>query len=419
MAEAATGCGEFDPAASTLEQARTAILEACQAVTESEEVALDAALGRTLAAPVMARLDVPPAAVSAMDGYALRAADTGSAAQLELVGTSAAGHPWDGEVRPGQCVRILTGAVVPAGADAVIMQEQVECLNPTTIRLSRGGITAGHNIRGRGEDTAGGSALYPQGQYLGAAEIGVLASQGIGRLRVLRRPRVAFFSTGDELVSLDAPLGPGQIHDSNRHTLRALLQACPVEVLDYGVVRDTETEVRETLMKAGAEADAIITTGGVSVGDADHVTRVLQTSGQIGFWKLAIKPGRPLAFGQFAGAHFFGLPGNPVAVITTFALLVRPALLQLAGRTAPRLEPRTALLLEDLSKRPGRQDFQRAILETDSEGWVVRPAGGQGSHQLRAMSEANAYVVLPRESAGARAGEWVEVLPFSELFPEP
>lgn len=419
MAEAATGCDEFDPGASTLEQARAAILEACQAVTDSEAVALDAALGRTLAEPVIARLDVPPAAVSAMDGYALRAADTASGAQLELVGTSAAGHPWDGEVRPGQCVRILTGAVVPAGADAVIMQEQVERPGATTIVLSRGGIAAGHNIRGRGEDTAGGAPLYPQGQYLGAAEIGVLASQGIGRLRVLRRPRVVFFSTGDELVPLDVPLGPGQIHDSNRHTLRALLQACPVEALDYGVVRDTETEVRETLMKAGAEADAIITTGGVSVGDADHVTGVLQTSGQIGFWKLAIKPGRPLAFGQFGGAHFFGLPGNPVAVITTFALLVRPALLQLAGRTAPTPETRTARLLEDLSKRPGRQDFQRAILETDAEGWVVRSAGGQGSHQLRAMSEANAYVVLPRESAGARAGEWVEVLPFSELFPEP
>ncbi|OOC48434.1 gephyrin-like molybdotransferase Glp [Thioalkalivibrio versutus] len=417
MPEAAPGCDEFDPSAKTLEQARAAILEACRTITQSEQVTLEETLGRTLAQPIHARIDVPPAAVSAMDGYALRAADATDGACLALVGTSAAGHPWDGELQPGQCLRILTGAVVPAGAELVIMQEQVQ-RDGESITLQNGGLTPGHNIRGPGSDTAAGSPLYASGQRIGAAEIGVLASQGIARVSVLRRPRVAFFSTGDELVPVDQPLGPGQIHDSNRHTLRALLSAYPVEVLDYGVIRDTEAEVSRALTRAGADADMIITTGGVSVGDADHVTRVLQASGQVGFWKLAIKPGRPLAFGQFGRAHFFGLPGNPVAVMTTFALLVRPALLQLAGRDATEPQTLNARLLEDLYKTPGRKDFQRALLETDDRGWVVRAAGGQGSHQLRAMSEANAYVVLPRESSGARAGDWVEVLPFREIFPE-
>ncbi|WP_019624763.1 gephyrin-like molybdotransferase Glp [Thioalkalivibrio thiocyanoxidans] len=409
-------CDEFDPNALTLEQARAAILQACDALAESETVPLASALGRTLAEPIAARIDVPPAAVSAMDGYALRAGDAVEGRELMLAGTSAAGHPWDGTVAPGQCVRILTGAVVPEGADVVIMQEQIERVGETGIRLHNGGLAFGHNIRGPGSDTARGTALFNQGQVIGAAEIGVLASQGIAELRVLRKPRVAFFSTGDELVPLGEPLGPGQIHDSNRHTLRALLASYPVEALDYGVIRDTEAAVREALERAGQEADLIITTGGVSVGDADHVTRVLQASGQVGFWKIAIKPGRPLAFGRFGNAHFLGLPGNPVAVMTTFALLVRPALQALAGRDTTPPHTISARLVEDLRKTPGRKDFQRAVLATDERGWVVRSAGGQSSHQLRAMSEANAYIVLPRESDGARVGEWVEVLPFREVF---
>ena len=417
MAQAPAGCDEFDPSALTLEQARAAIIDACRAIDEQEDIALENALGRTLAQPLAARLDVPPAAVSAMDGYALRAADAVAGAELPLVGTAAAGHPWEGELGPGQCVRILTGAVVPAGAEVVIMQEQVERTGPETIRLGKGGFAPGHNIREAGSDTAGGSELYPAGQHLGPTEIGVLASQGFARVPVLRRPRVAFFSTGDELVPLGQTPGPGQIHDSNRHTLRALLAAYPVEALDYGVIEDSEEAVRAALTRAGEEADLIITTGGVSVGDADHVTGVLQAAGNIGFWKLAIKPGRPLAFGHFGGAHFFGLPGNPVAVMTTFALLVRPALQILAGQEPAPLQTVQARLAEDLRKTPGRKDFQRGILETDDRGWMVRSAGGQNSHQLRAMSDANAYIVLPRESDGARAGEWVEVLPFSAIFP--
>ncbi|WP_018862076.1 MULTISPECIES: gephyrin-like molybdotransferase Glp [unclassified Thioalkalivibrio] len=416
MAQAAPSCDEFDPNALTLEQARAAILQACDALTEFETVPLESALGRTLAEPIAARIDVPPAAVSAMDGYALRADDAVEGRELILAGTSAAGHPWDGTVEPGQCVRILTGAVVPDGADVVIMQEQVERIGESGIRLNNGGLAPGHNIRGPGSDTARGIALFDQGQVIGAAEIGVLASQGIAELRVLRKPRVAFFSTGDELMPLGQTLGPGQIHDSNRHTLRALLAAYPVEALDYGVIRDTEAAVREALERAGQEADLIITTGGVSVGDADHVTRVLQASGQVGFWKIAIKPGRPLAFGRFGNAHFLGLPGNPVAVMTTFALLVRPALQILAGHDTAPPQTISARLVEDLRKTPGRKDFQRAVLATDDRGWIVRSAGGQSSHQLRAMSEANAYIVLPRESDGARVGEWVEVLPFREVF---
>ncbi len=411
----AAACDEFDPTALTVEQARAAILEACRAVTGTRTRSLETATGRVLAADVHARLDVPPARVSAMDGYALRAADARVAgSRLRRVGQAAAGHPWDGTLPPGSCVRILTGAVVPDDADTVVMQEHVTP-DGDSVQFDRP-APENANIRGPGEDTRRGEALYRTGQVLGAAEIGVLASQGIAEVDVLRKPRVVFFSTGDELVPVDEPLEPGQIHDSNRHMLRSLLSRYAVKARDYGIIPDDEDAVREALESAGREADLILTTGGVSVGDADYITRILQERGEVGFWKIAMKPGRPLAFGRFGQARFVGLPGNPVSAMATFGLFVGPALRSLAG--LPVGEPRTlrARLCEDLRKRPGRTDYQRAIVETEDGVDVVRSAGGQGSHQLSAISRANAFVVLPREADGARAGEWVEVLPFSELY---
>ncbi len=405
---------ETDPNTLTVEQALARVLAACAPVAGSETLAITDALDRVLAAPVTARIDVPSSRNSAMDGYALAAGDAHVGARLRVAGLSAAGHPWDGQIGPGECIRILTGAVVPESADTVIMQEQV--------RAEAGFVTLateprpGAHIRNPGEDTRAGTVILNGGRRLTAADIGLLASQGIGEVTLVRRPKVAFFTTGDELVPIDQPLGPGQVHDSNRYTLRALLSRYPVEFIDLGVVADTESAVRTALTHAGETADLMLTTGGVSVGDADFVSRLLQSEGKTDFWKVAMKPGRPLAFGRFGQAVFLGLPGNPVSVMATFSLFVRPALLRLCGTDPERPWTLRAYLLDDLRKNPGRADFQRGILEQRDGEWTVRSTGGQGSHQLRSMSVANAYIVLPRESNGAAAGDTVEVIPFQSVF---
>ncbi len=410
----ATCMDESDPQALTVEQALERILAACGPVAGTQSLALAEALDRVLATPVTARIDVPPARNAAMDGYALRAAEGQTGARLRIVGVSAAGHPWAGQLQPGQCVRILTGAVVPESADTVIMQEQVEAEHEH-VTLQREAAANAH-IRQAGEDTRGGEVILETGRQLTPADLGLLASQGIGEVTVVRRPRVVFFTTGDELVPVGQPLQPGQIHDSNRYTLRALLSRYPVDFLDYGVIADTEDAVRTALNQAGAHADLILTTGGVSVGDADFVSRLLQREGNVGFWKVAMKPGRPLAFGHFGRARFLGLPGNPVSVMATFSLFVRPALLRLCGTTPEPPWTLHARLVEDLRKNPGRTEFQRGILAQENGEWTVRSTGGQGSHQLRSMSLANAYIVLPRDSRGATAGETVEVIPFQSVF---
>jgi molybdopterin molybdotransferase len=415
MSIAPTRQDESDPNGLTVEQALERVLAESRPVGGTETLAIAAALDRVLAQPVTARIDVPPARNSAMDGYALRGGDGQAGNRLRLVGVSAAGHPWNGPVGPGECVRILTGAVVPEGADTVVMQEHVSVTEGKEVTLERDAARGAH-IREPGEDTRAGTVILDAGRRLTAADIGLLASQGIGEVIAVRRPRVVFFTTGDELVPIGQPLGPGQIHDSNRYTLAALLTRYPVEFVDLGVIADTEEAVRSALTQAGATADLILTTGGVSVGDADYVSRLLQQEGQVGFWKVAMKPGRPLAFGRFGNALFLGLPGNPVSAMATFSLFVRPALLRLCGTAAHPPWTLQARLLEDLRKSPGRTDFQRGILEQRDGEWVVQSTGGQGSHQLRSMSVANAYIRLPADSSGARAGEQVEVIPFQSVF---
>ncbi len=405
---------EHDPAMLTVEQALERVLSACVPVKGNDTLAITDALDRVLAEPVTARIDVPSARVSAMDGFALSTTSTRAGARLRIAGVSAAGHPWNGQLATGECVRILTGAVIPESADTVVIQEHARAEGGfiTLERQPRAGV----HIRNPGEDTRAGTVILGPGRRLTAADIGLLASQGISDVTVVRRPKVAFFTTGDELVPIGQTLGPGQIHDSNRYTLRALLSRYPVQFIDLGVIPDAEDAVRSALTHAGESADLMLTTGGVSVGDADFVSRLLRSEGDTDFWKVAMKPGRPLAFGRFGQAMFLGLPGNPVSVMATFSLFVRPALLRLCG-TVP--EPPLSLqarLLEDLEKDPGRADFQRGILERRNGEWTVRSTGGQGSHQLHSMSVANAYIVLPRESAGASAGDIVEVIPFQSVF---
>lgn len=339
-------------------EARQRLIEALQPVTAvTESVSLSDAVGRLLALPVAAPFDVPPEANSAMDGYAISARDIPEEGlvSLQLAGTAWAGKPYDSRVSAGEAVRIFTGAVMPEGTDTVVIQEHVRA-NDETVQIDSA-VVARRNVRSAGEDVAAGEAVFAQGRRLLAADIGVLASLGFARVPVRARLRVAWFTTGDELVSLDeaaseqdsdssadqlvsvGPPGSGLLYDSNRHTLRALLSQTDVELIDMGVVPDTLEATRAAFATAAVEADLVISSGGVSTGDADFVRQVFHELGSVAFWRLAMRPGRPLAFGHVGQAAFFGLPGNPVAVMVTFLQFVLPALRSLSGEVADSWEP--------------------------------------------------------------------------------
>lgn len=374
-------------------------------------VALRAALGEILAEPLRTAVSVPAHDNSAVDGYALRHADD-DFAQLRIVGTAAAGHPYSGTLGAGECVRIMTGAVVPAGADAVVMQERVR-RDGDHITTTQWPV-AGNNIRRAGEDLQAGDCILDAGRRLTAADLGVIASTGQAELYVKRPLRVAFFSTGDELRGVGEPLGPGEIHDSNRYSLYGMLTQLGVEVMDLGTIKDDPETLASALRQGARDADAIVTSGGVSVGDTDHLPALLDQHGELLFRSIAMKPGRPVTVGRFSGAWYFGLPGNPVSVMTTFTQLVTPALRRLAGeaqRPARRMRVTTQ---SPLGKTPGRQDFQRGRLIEGSDGQLeVVSVGHQGSGVLRSMSEADCFIVLPAERGSVEQGEIVEVEPFA------
>jgi molybdopterin molybdotransferase len=400
-----------------LETARARMIADIVPVAEPEVVDLRGALGRVLAGDVRSTVDVPSHRNSAMDGYALAGVDLPSAGtgSLEIAGTSWAGRPYLGDVRRGQCVRIMTGATLPEATDTVVMQEHVR------LREGRVEIEAGHrvgqNVRPAGEDIKRGEIALVAGTVLRPAEIGLLASLGVGQVTVRRRPRVAIFSTGDELRSIGEELALGQIYDSNRYSLHGMLTRLQVEVIDLGVVKDTREDTLRAFQTAAAQADAIITSGGVSVGEADYVTETLQQHGQFGFWKVAMKPGKPLAFGRFGQAWFFGLPGNPVSVMVTFYQLVQPALLALAGvaNADPPILVRAACQTR-LRKKPGRHEFHRGVLtRLPMGGYTVRSTGHQGAGVLRSMSEANCFILLPLDQGDVEPGTEVEVQPFAGL----
>jgi len=401
----------------SVEQGRERILQAVHTVKTSEQLHLRVALGRILAAPVVSAIDVPPFDNSAMDGYAVRSQDcTGSMkADLSVVGSSFAGAPFTGKVAVGQCVRIMTGAVVPNGADTIVMQEYVN-REDDRITFETKDVNANQHVRYAGEDTRSGDTVLEPGKKLGAAEIGLLASVGIGEISVSRRLRVAFFSTGDELTGVGNPLAAGQIYDSNRYALHGMLAKPAIECYDLGVIPDQRSAVRSALQQAAEVADLVLTSGGVSVGEADYVTETLDELGEINFWRMAMKPGKPLAFGQLGNAVFFGLPGNPVSAMVTFYQFVIPAMRKMTGEA-----PRDPLLVQarcmvDLKKAPGRTEFQRGILQKGKDGTLsVSTTGMQGSHLLSSMSRANCFIHLPAESTGAQAGERVSVQPFLDF----
>ena len=406
-----TATSDYDPNSMPVEKAREHIRAFLSPVTAVERLNIRAALGRVLAEDVISPVNVPQHDNSAMDGYAVRFSDLNSAGEttLKVIGTAFAGKPYDGLLGPGQAVRIMTGAVIPTDADTVIQQERAKVSGDQVAVLPV--PKKGTNTRSAGEDLRAGEAALKRGQPVRPAEIGMMASLGIGEVAVYRKLRVAFFSTGDELVAIGTPLGPGQIYDSNRYTIYGLLLRLGCDVLDMGVIRDTPQDVERAFRDAAQAADVVITSGGVSVGEADYVKQILDRLGEVLFWKIAMKPGRPLAYGKIGNAHFFGLPGNPVAVMVTFYQFVRDALLRLQGQTAIAPLPTLKVICTSpLKKAPGRTEFQRGILSLGANGqWAVRATGDQGSGILSSMSQANCFIILPTDLGNVPAGTAVDV----------
>ncbi len=400
-----------------LETALQQILHTVESVTGYEYVPIAQAVGRILHEPIVATRDVPAHTNSAVDGFAIHSEDipeVGHTAQLEVIDTALAGSPTNLRLPPSTAIRIMTGAVIPQGADTVLMQEHVETLD-NGIRISAR-HDVGDNVRYAGEDLRKSENILPAGRFCTPADIGLIASIGLGEIKIKRRIRVALFSTGSEIHSIGRALENGELYDSNRYTLRAALTRLGTEIIDYGIVADDKTKLLETFSQAAACSDALITTGGVSVGVADYTKEVLKDLGQIMFSKVAIKPGRPMAFGTICGSSFFGLPGNPVAVMVTYYQFVLPALLRLMGITeTPLVITLKARCTEAIRKKPGRTEIQRAILSQSENGWLVHTTGKQGSGILKSMSLANAFIILSHDDGPVKPGEEVLVQPFSGL----
>jgi molybdopterin molybdotransferase len=414
---------DYDPNSLHVDRARQLILDLLPAVIGHERVFVRQALDRVLSEDVISPIDVPAHDNSAMDGWALRFDDlsAGGETRLKNIGTAFAGRAFAGKVGAGETVRIMTGAVLPQGVDCVVIQEVARVEGDAVIIPS--GQRRDQNTRRAGEDLQAGRPAIPAGRKLRPAEIGIVASLGIGEVSVRRRVRVAIFSTGDELCSIGTPLAEGAVYDSNRYTLWGMLTRLGCEVIDMGVVKDDPAALEAAFREAAACADAIITSGGVSVGEADFIKRLMAQLGEVAFWKIAMKPGRPMAFGRIApdgadkpGAWLFGLPGNPVAVMVTFYQFVRPALLKLAGLDPiPPVPSFQARCTEPMKKAPGRTEYQRGILSRENGEWCVRPTGAQGSGVLRSMADADCFIVLEHERGEVGAGDTVTVQPMGGL----
>lgn len=390
-------------------------------VTDVVTLPIREALGRVVAGSIVSPIDVPAYTNSAMDGFAICSEDLPASGEktLQVLGTAWAGRPLEVDVKPGQAVRIMTGGMMPDGTDTVVIQEHVALLGQDAIRID-GSTSVGKNVRQAGEDITSGESIINDGTLIDPAHIGLMASLGIDQVSVYRKVKVAFFSTGDELRPLEShagrTLGPGELFDSNRHTLYSMLERLGVETIDLGVVADTPEATREALKTGASQADLIISSGGVSAGQADFVSSTLAELGEVTFWKLAMRPGRPLACGKVGNAHFFGLPGNPVAVMVAFYEFVQPSIKRMQGcaqLSAPRFPARCE---SKLRKSPGRVEYQRGIYAIDTDGvTVVRSTGKQGAGRLSSMCLANCLIVIAAEKDGVEPGDIVEIQPFHGL----
>ena len=404
----------YDPQALRVDAVNAFLLRLVEPVTTQESVGIFQALGRVLAQDVISPISVPAHDNSAMDGYAFDSAQLSGDAPLKLAvaGTLRAGAGWALPVAPGACVKIMTGAIMPSGLDTVVPQEFVS-VNDNGITIPAGLLHAGDNRRLRGEDLMQGQPALRKGQLLTPAALGLLASLGIEQVAVWRKLRVAYFSTGDEILSLGQPPREGAVYDSNRYTVFGLLSRLGCEVIDMGVVRDEPSVLEAAFTRAAQQADAIITSGGVSVGEADYTKLMMKKLGDVAFWKIAMRPGRPMAVGRIGNAVLFGLPGNPVAVMVTFLAFVRPALLQMMGSTAAAPPLLKANSMELLRKKPGRTEYQRGIVSTGVDGTLqVQTTGNQGSGVLSSMVQANGLIVLRHDQGDVASGDSVDVMMF-------
>ncbi len=389
-----------------------------QPTSRVEQVPLAAALGRVLATPVTSPIALPPFDNSAMDGYAVSDTPEDDLKQRRytLIGTSAAGHPFDGEVREGQCVRIFTGAAIPAGARRVVLQEDTDA-DGTIITVS-GAPDPRSNIRPQGHDVVEGELLDEAGTQVDAFRVGRYAASGVAQVQVHEQPVVGIFSTGDELMPLEArELPPGAIYESNRHALAALLDTLPVQVRDLGNLLDSPEAVRDAIKAASQTCDVVITSGGVSVGEHDHVKGAVEQLGTLDFWRLNLKPGKPLAFGRVGDAWFFGLPGNPVSTIVTWLLIAKPAIMNLCGANLSPKVRLTARLTSPLHHSPGRAEYQRGFYRASEEGPTldVEVNGHQASNRLTSFASANCLIEVPSECGDVEAGQLVQIIPLASL----
>lgn len=412
----------YDPQALSAAAVNDFLGRLVEPVSDTEELALFDALDRVLARDVISPVSVPPHDNSAMDGYAFAGEQLRPDVPLTLrsVGTALAGKAWVGQVGPGQCVRIMTGAIMPAGLDTVVPQEFVQ-QSGEQITLPAGLLRAGDNRRFKGEDVMQGQPALRAGTRLSPAALGLAASLGIPTVQVWRRLKVAYFSTGDEILSLGEAPREGAVYDSNRYTVYGLLRRLGIEVLDHGVVGDDPQRLEATFRRAAAEADAIITSGGVSVGEADHTKTMMKKIGDVAFWRIAMRPGRPMAVGRITSGPracvLFGLPGNPVAVMVTFLAFVRPALLRMMGCQGAQPPLLRARSLENMRKKPGRTEYQRGRVSTAADGSLqVCTTGNQGSGVLSSMVQGNGLIVLHHEQGNVAVGDEVDVMMFDGVI---
>ncbi|MEP7703278.1 gephyrin-like molybdotransferase Glp [Paraglaciecola sp. 25GB23A] len=404
------------PGLMPLKNAIENILAQVTAINETEILDLGSANKRVLTADIISPINVPPADNSAMDGYAIRAADLDKKAQLKLVGTALAGQPYSEKLGVGECVRIMTGALVPLGADAVVMQENTQVNDGFVVFKQQ--PKAGNNIRCAGDDIRQGELVLKKGCFLGPAELALIASIGQATVEVTRQLTVGLIATGDELTKAGSPLKTGGIYESNSYALSAKLENIKVNIRNYGIIADDKDALRGIFARADDECDVIISCGGVSVGEADFVKDILLELGQINFWKVAIKPGKPFAFGQLNKAYFCGLPGNPVSSYVTFEQLVLPLLSALSGQNVLNDQQHyfVAKAANNINKRAGRADFQRAYYYRDEQGQLwVEAQQNQSSGVMSSITKANCYLLLTQFQGNVAQGENINILPFALL----